>query len=73
MKKGFIRRSFLKEWMFTLVLIAIFLDVYIQKVGMAHISLFKLLFIPVIFVVAHFVEKKWEHQHFADFVRQGIT
>ncbi|PEW84293.1 hypothetical protein CN445_22435 [Bacillus cereus] len=60
MKKGFIRRSFLKEWMFTLVLIAIFLDVYIQKVGMAQIFLLKLLFIPVIFVVAHFVEKKWE-------------
>lgn len=60
MKKGSIRKISLKEWMFTLVLIAIFLDVYIQKVGIAHISLLKLLFIPVIFVVAHFVDKKFE-------------
>ncbi|MGX5608951.1 hypothetical protein ACWKTZ_21505 [Bacillus cereus] len=59
MKKGSIRRMFLKEWIFTLVLIAIFLDVYIRKTGMEHISPLKLLFIPVIFVVAHFADKKW--------------
>ncbi|PGW27166.1 hypothetical protein COD95_02555 [Bacillus thuringiensis] len=59
MKKGSIRRISLKEWIFTLVLIAIFLDVYIQKAGMAHISLFKLLFIPIIFMVAHFLDKKF--------------
>ncbi|PEN47678.1 hypothetical protein CN630_11760 [Bacillus wiedmannii] len=59
MKKSSIRRISLKEWTFTLVLIAIFLDVYIQKAGMAHISLLKLLFIPIIFVVAHFLDKKF--------------
>ncbi|OTY56692.1 hypothetical protein BK746_16775 [Bacillus thuringiensis serovar yosoo] len=59
MKKGFIRRIFLKEWMFTLVLIAIFLNVYIQKTGITHISLLKLLFIPVIFIIAHVIDKKF--------------
>ncbi|OKA36660.1 hypothetical protein BACERE00177_04216 [Bacillus mobilis] len=59
MKKGSIRRIFLKEWTFTLVLITIFLNVYIQKTGIAHISLLKLLFIPIIFIVAHFRDKKF--------------
>ncbi|PFQ29719.1 hypothetical protein [Bacillus cereus] len=59
MKKDFIRKTFLKEWMFTLVLIAIFLNVYIQKTEIIHISLLKLLFIPVIFIVAHFIDKKF--------------
>lgn len=59
MKKGFIRKTFLKEWMFTLVLIAISLNFYIQKTGITHISLLKLMFIPVIFIVAHFIDKKF--------------
>ncbi|MCU5003857.1 hypothetical protein [Bacillus tropicus] len=59
MKKGSIRRIFLKEWTFTLVLIAIFLNVYIKKTGITHISLLKLLFIPIIFIVAHFIDKKF--------------
>ncbi|OQR56499.1 hypothetical protein CDB3_12530 [Bacillus sp. CDB3] len=59
MKKSSIRRIFLKEWTFTLVLIAIFLNVYIQKTGITHISLLKLLFIPIIFIVAHFIDKKF--------------
>ncbi|AAP09592.1 MULTISPECIES: hypothetical protein [Bacillus] len=59
MEKGSIRRIFLKEWTFTLVLIAIFLNVYIKKTGITHISLLKLLFIPIIFIVAHFIDKKF--------------
>lgn len=59
MKKVSIGRISLKEWTFTLVLITIFLDVYIQKAGMVQISLLKLLFIPIIFVVAHFLDKKF--------------
>ncbi|KMQ01103.1 hypothetical protein BHL47_24155 [Bacillus cereus] len=49
----------MKEWTFTLVLIAIFLNVYIKKTGITHISLLKLLFIPIIFIVAHFIDKKF--------------
>lgn len=59
MKKDPIRRIFLKEWTFTLVLIAISLNVYIQKTGITHISLLKLLLIPVIFIIAHFIDKKF--------------
>ncbi|HGA1022254.1 TPA: hypothetical protein ACIQN7_002590 [Bacillus cereus] len=59
MKKGTIRKIFLKEWTFTLVLIAIFLNFHIKKTGITHISLLKLMFIPVIFIVAHFIDKKF--------------
>ncbi|PFJ05277.1 hypothetical protein COD67_09980 [Bacillus cereus] len=62
MKKVFTnhkQRKSLKECTFTLVLIAIFLTAYIQKTGIEHVSLFKLLFIPAIFMVAYFVDKKF--------------
>ncbi|MDF9524327.1 hypothetical protein P5815_27850 [Bacillus cereus] len=53
------RRKPLKEWTFTLVLIAIFLTAYIQKTGIEHVSLLKLLFIPAILVVAYFIDRKF--------------
>ncbi|HDW3057559.1 TPA: hypothetical protein RMI67_005388 [Bacillus cereus] len=62
MKKVFTNhkhRKSLKKWTFTLVLIAIFLTAYIQKTGIEYVSLLKLLFIPAIFVVAYFLDKKF--------------
>lgn len=59
MEKGFIRRIFLKEWMFILVLIVIFFNVYIKKIGIIYIFFFKLLFILIIFIVVYFIDKKF--------------
>ncbi|CUB51360.1 hypothetical protein BN2127_JRS10_00879 [Bacillus subtilis] len=52
------RRISLKEWTFTLVSIVIFLATYIEKQE-EQISLIKFLFIPIIPVVTHFVDKKF--------------
>lgn len=52
----------MKSAMFTLVLIAIFVFVYIKKTGLSHISVPKLLFIPAIFIVAYFIDKKLQEK-----------
>jgi|GEM_PF-2320367 len=52
----------MKSAMFTLVLIAIFVFVYIKKTGISNISIPKLLFIPAIFIVAYFIDKRLQQK-----------
>lgn len=50
----------MKTLVFTIILIGVFIFFYVKNTGINNLSITKMLFIPILLILAYFIDKKLE-------------